>query len=77
MTESEKIDCAAALLREAEAALSAELVDYPTPVAGCDLQYTHLLATRSRVHNALAALDREVFVATPRTLSPGAGVERR
>ncbi|AKO97258.1 hypothetical protein MALG_02090 [Marinovum algicola DG 898] len=54
-----------------------DLAEYPGPIAGCDAQYTHLLATRTRIRNALTALDGEVFVATPRSLHPGAGVESR
>ncbi|MGP6089358.1 hypothetical protein [Antarctobacter jejuensis] len=77
MTATEEIAEAGRALRAALAYLSDELASYPGPVAGCDAQYTHLLATRSRVRKALNALDAEVFVATPRTLRPGAGVESR
>lgn len=54
-------------LIEARAALDAELRAYPTPVAGCDAQYNHLLAERRRVQAALAALERPVHIPTPRT----------
>jgi hypothetical protein len=64
-------------LRRARAALDRELAAYPVPVAGCDVQYTWLLAERRRVAGALDQLRAEVFIPTPRTLSPGSGVERR
>ena len=47
-----------------------EIADDPTPVAGCDAQFTHLLAERRRLSAALDALAQEVFVPTPRW--PGA-----
>lgn len=68
---------AQAALRAARRALAAELRSYPGPIAGCDAQYTHLLAERSRLQSALAALEAEVFVPTPRTLHPDAGIESR
>lgn len=55
--------CALAALR---AALDVEIRTYPTPVAGCDAQYNHLLAQRRRVQVALAALDAPVHIPTPR-----------
>ncbi len=57
--------------------LNREIAQYPTPVSGCDQQYTYLLATRHRVSDALNTLNLDVFVATPRSLSPGTGVESR
>lgn len=54
-----------------------DLAEYPTPVSGCDQQFTYLIATKSRIRRALDALGQEVFVATPRTLAPGLGVESR
>lgn len=77
MTASDEITEAAQVLRAAINALSDELAAYPGPVSGCDAQYTHLLAKRTRLRNALNALDADVFVATPRNLRPGAGVESR
>ncbi len=38
----------------------------PTPVAGCDAQYNHLLAERRRVRFALGALEADVRIPTPR-----------
>lgn len=68
---------AEAALRTARIALQAEISAYPGPIAGCDAQFTHLLAERRRLQMALEALGAEVFVPTPRTLHPGAGVESR
>lgn len=68
---------AEAALRRLSAALDREIADYPTPISGCDAQFTHLLAERRRVGKARAALQSQVFIATPRTLRPGAGVESR
>ena len=65
---------------ELEAALNdvqGELRAYPTPVSGCDAQYNHLIGTRNAVGLALKALESPPFVATPRTPSPGAGIESR
>ena len=53
-------------LAEAAAELDAEIRAYPTPVSGCDAQYNHLLAERSRVRRALDALDAPVHIPTPR-----------
>ena len=64
-------------LRAAHAALAAEIATYPTPISGCDAQFNHLLAERRRLSDALAALDAPVFIATPRTPHPHAGVESR
>ncbi len=64
-------------LKEAQAQLAREIADYPTPIAGCDAQFNHLLAERRRVSDALADLSGEVFIATPRTLESSGGVESR
>ena len=40
---------AEAALRDARQALDREIADYPTPIAGCDAQFNHLLAERRRV----------------------------
>ncbi|HUF86672.1 MAG TPA: hypothetical protein VMM59_04755 [Thermohalobaculum sp.] len=50
----------------ARAALEAEIRAYPTPIAGCDAQFNHLLAERRRVLAALRALDAPVHIPTPR-----------
>jgi hypothetical protein len=66
-----------AALRRARAALVAEIAAYPTPIAGCDAQFNHLLALRRQVSEAIRALETPVFVPTPRSPHPGAGVESR
>jgi hypothetical protein len=53
-------------LEAARAALDAEIHAYPTPIAGCDAQYNHLLAQRRRVQAALRALAAEIHIPTPR-----------
>ncbi len=57
--------------------LSDELRGYPTPISGCDAQFNHMIGERNRIRAALDALAAPVFVATPRTPSPNAGVESR
>lgn len=64
-------------LRQARAALQAEIRAYPTPISGCDAQFNHLLAERRRLSEALAALQSEVFIPTPRTPYMFAGIESR
>lgn len=71
------VDEARQRLAAARHLIAEEISAYPTPIAGCDAQFNHLLAERQRVTDALAALSRQVFVATPRALEPGIGVERR
>lgn len=68
---------AEAALRSARRALAAEIRAYPGPIAGCDAQYTHILAERRRLQLALDALGAEVFVPTPRNLHPNTGIEGR
>ncbi len=64
-------------LRLAQLALRRDIADYPTPIAGCDEQFNHLLDQSERVRNALAALDTCHFVPTPRKLNTGQGIESR
>ena len=64
-------------LSEAQKLLTQEIASYPTPISGCDAQFNHLLAERSRAGAGLVALGHPVFVPTPRTPSPEAGVESR
>ena len=70
MTESsgfdEHIRTAEAALEAARRRLADEITRYPGPIAGCDDQFNHLLAQRSRVNAELAALALEVKVPTPR-----------
>lgn len=68
---------ARAELRQARALIATELRDYPTPISGCDAQFNHLIGERQKITDALAALDKVVFVPTPRTPTPDAGVESR
>lgn len=64
-------------MREALRHVAAEIATYPTPISGCDAQFNHLLAVRTQIGAALDALKREVFIPTPRTPEPGAGIESR
>ena len=64
-------------LMAARLEVAAEIAAYPTPISGCDAQFNHLLAERARIGASLAALTSEVFVPTPRTPSPAAGIESR
>lgn len=64
-------------LRRARAALTAEIADYPTPIAGCDAQFNQMLADRQKVLDALRVLESAVFVPTPRAPTEVAGIECR
>lgn len=77
MTYSECLTVVRAELLAAKSLIQEEIRDYPTPIAGCDAQYNHLIGLRGSVFEALHALDAPAFVATPRAPSPGAGVESR
>lgn len=70
-------DAAVAALRQALRDIAAEMAAYPTPIAGCDVQFTHLLAERGRLSRALAALEDEIFIPTPRQLFAGDRIESR
>lgn len=74
---SECLDIARQELRLAQAALRRDMAEYPTPIAGCDEQFNHLLDQSERVRNALAALDLQHFVPTPRQLTTGQSIESR
>lgn len=74
---TESLMLARAELRHAQTALNDEIRHYPTPIAGCDVQFNQLLAERRRIGDALRALQGDVFVPTPRTPFAGAGVESR
>ena len=63
---AESIQTARHCLVTARSALDSEIRDYPRPVAGCDAQYNHLLAQRRRIHEALAALEADTHIPTPR-----------
>lgn len=64
-------------LAEAKLQISEEIASYPTPIAGCDAQFNHLLAERTRINAALHALAIEVFIPTPRMPVPAASLESR
>ena len=64
-------------LETARRQIQDELRSYPSPVSGCDAQYNHLIGLRGSISEALRVLQTPHFVATPRTLEPGAGVESR
>lgn len=71
------IDAAQSMLRTAKEKLGAEIASYPTPIAGCDAQFNHLLSERQKVLEALRSLETPVFVPTPRSPTEFAGVESR
>ena len=48
---------AQAELKAARSLLSMEISRYPTPIAGCDCQFNHLLAERRQISKALCALE--------------------
>ena len=54
-----------------------QISNYPTPIAGCDAQFNHLLAERQKVLSAIDSLDEAVFVPTPRSPTQESGVESR
>ena len=53
----------------ARSSLVAEIRNYPTPIAGCDVQYNHLVQERTRVTAAPGALKAPLFTPTPRQLT--------
>lgn len=55
-------------LKAAQSTLILEVKNYPTPIAGCDVQFNHLLEEKTRVTAALAALQAQLFTPTPRQL---------
>ncbi|GFE65336.1 hypothetical protein [Litoreibacter roseus] len=65
------------LLNEARRRLTDEISQYPTPISGCDAQFNHLLAERSKITRAVGALGSEVFVPTPRMPDPARRMESR
>jgi len=54
-------------LRCAHRTVAAEIGGYPRPIAGCDAQFNHLLDVRWRLGRALAALEEEIVIPTPRS----------
>jgi hypothetical protein len=53
-------------LKAARKHLQSKLACYPTPISGCDAQFNHLLAERSRVDSAIVALEEPIRISTPR-----------
>ena len=74
---AECLDIAKQELTLARQLLHAEISHYPTPIAGCDAQFNHLLAQRARIQAALEALGAEYFVPTPRQPDADCKVEAR
>ncbi len=70
MTYQECLATATERLEAARQLIETEIRSYPAPVAGCDAQFNHLVGMRGSISEALAALERPRFVATPRTLEP-------
>ena len=65
-------DCVASALENlkvAQSTLVTEIKNYPTPIAGCDVQFNHLLEQKARVNAAIEALNAQIFTPTPRQLT--------
>jgi len=48
--------------------VSDEIVNYPSPISGCDAQFNHLLSERQKVSEAIFVLGERPFIPTPRNL---------
>ncbi len=64
----QSLDRAYHALVAARSLLQREISSYPTPISGCDQQYIRLMSDRTRISQAIQSLNRQPFVATPRTL---------
>lgn len=64
-----KVLAALESLKAAQSTLVQEIKNYPTPIAGCDVQFNHLLEEKARVNAALNALNQDIFTPTPRQLT--------
>lgn len=71
------IKVARAELAQARQLLNSEITNYPVPIAGCDVQFNHLLAERQKVLSALDVLEDAVFIPTPRMPAPAVRIESR
>ncbi len=71
------VDEALSTLRSARNVLLKEISAYPSPISGCDAQFNHLLSDRTRISDAINALQNRPFVPTPRVMEPGAAAESR
>lgn len=69
MAYEECIFAAKSRLAEAARLIGEEISNYPTPVAGCNVQFNKLLEERRRVREAVQTLKEPVFVPTPHALA--------
>lgn len=67
---SEPLHQARQALHKAAQLLNQEIADYPGPIAGCDAQFNHLLADRRRIAAAMAALQADEVIPSPRWPGP-------
>jgi len=70
-------DCLNKAVKELEAArqmVQAEISAYPTPIAGCDAQFNHLIELRRSIVAALQALDAPNAPVPARTRGTSIGV---
>lgn len=67
-TVDECLTLARAELKVARAKVTREIRNYPTPIAGCDCQFNHLLFERTRISAALRTLDPECSIPTAKAL---------
>lgn len=56
---------AKATLEKAAHLIGLEISNYPSPIAGCDEQFNHLLAERNRVRDARQALSESITILGP------------
>jgi hypothetical protein len=71
------VEDALSTLQGARETLLKEISTYPRPISGCDAQFNHLLSDRTRISDAIHALQTRPFIATPRVMEPGASSESR
>jgi len=71
------LETALSELRTARQLLLQDMANYPSPISGCDAQFNRLLGDRTRLSNAIHALEDHPFVATPRVRTPDAISESR
>ena len=74
---TERVTLARAELKAAQRLIAADIRAYPTPISGCDAVFDGRLEGRTRARRALEALKAAVFIPTPRTPTPDAGVKSR
>jgi len=71
------LETALSKLQLARKILLEDIAHYPSPISGCDVQFNALLSDRTRISNAIQALENRPFIATPRILERGAVAESR